>query len=234
MTLENIWNEVLHFVKWLMVPQSKKDAAVEFPIIPTLPKKETAAIVNMRTAVIKEAEKAQEKIYDATDAPPLTKEQRIRNILDHIVDEKLSDPVNASGLVEVSELNLIHPDDQPYILTVGAKYAAEKTEATIQRLFKNRDYLYAEWYAYEALSFQWRKTYANLITQAGQLVNAEGLRKFRASLHELWRQTVWADPKAADDFLTYYRISNVELEEFLLVLAEDDLEFLPKTDQPKG
>lgn len=174
-----------------------------------------------------------------TTSPPATtsktKEERIRRILDLIVDQVLSegykDNVNF-------ELNVIHPEFQPYIISEGAAIAAEYTKEKIQRLNQLKGYLYAEWYTYEALSAQWRKVFANLITQAGQATQVsttpEGQYAAinRASLHELWRQTVWADKSFADQWLVYSRISDAELSEFLLTLATDDIEFLPKTDKP--
>ena len=117
-----------------------------------------------------------------------------------------------------------------YILTSGVGVASELTEAKIQRLNKTAGfgYLYAEWETYYALSAQWRKEFSDMVKSEGKtFVGENGTAVVRAKLHELWRQTVWADRKFATEWLVYSRISDAELFEFLLTLATDEIEFLP-------
>lgn len=169
--------------------------------------------------------------------PAKAKEARIRDFLDLIVDQVLSQGYKDN---ENWELNLIHPEFAPYLLTQGAGIASEYTEQKIQRLNKEKGYLYAEWYTYQALSAQWRKAFAKLVLEAGQptqiSTTSDGLYGAinRATLHELWRQTVWTDRKFSDEWLLYARRTDAELDEFLLTLATDDVQFLPKTDKPMG
>jgi hypothetical protein len=181
-----------------------------------------------------------EAITNMTDlsvTPEKAKQLRIREFLDLIVDQVLSQGYKNS---ENWELNLIHPEFAAYILTHGAGMASEYTEQKIQRLNKEKGYLYAEWYTYQALSAQCRKEFSKLVTQAGMATQVSKLPDGtyaainRASLHEIWRQAVWADPKFADEWLVYARRTDAELDEFLLTLFTDDVQFLPSTDKPRG
>ena len=181
-----------------------------------------------------------EAITNMTDlsvTPEKAKQLRIRAFLDLIVDQVLSQGYKNS---ENWELNLIHPEFAAYILTQGVGMASEYTEEKVQRLNKEKGYLYAEWFVYQALSAQCRKEFSKLVTQAGMATQVSKLPDGtyaainRASLHEIWRQTVWADPKFADEWLVYARRTDAELDEFLLTLFTDDVQFLPSTDKPRG
>jgi len=233
MGIEMVWNALVHLFRWVFASKEEKESTKMLSKFTTgnqLPEPGNEAvqkkIAEVKAETTKEAEAVNEAIYQ--EAAP-TKEQRLKRILDLIVNQVL---VQGYTAPENKELNPIHPHDAKYILTLGAAMASEFTEQTAQRLAKTKGFEYAEWHIYEAISAQWRREYAYLVTEAGKTVPSRVKEKIRASLNELWRQTVWADPAFADDFIVRNRITESELHEFLLAMAEDDVGYLPKTDKP--
>ncbi len=241
-------SEIIHAVKILFGFYDKSKVADVTELQHPSLVNSTVPVVQTQLATIKlntdtEVKSQVQQIESVTNmttiypTPAKAKEARIREFLDLIVDQVLSQGYKSP---ENWELNLIHPEFAPYILTQGVGMASEYTEQKIQRLNKEKGYLYAEWYTYEAVSAQWRKAFAKLVLEAGKATqisttpDGQYAAINRANLHELWRQTVWADKKYADEWLQYARRTDAELDEFLLTLATDNVEFLPQTDKPRG
>jgi|GEM_PF-6338242 len=230
MNLKSIWLELLYLLKNVLGKVPLKVNGSITPIKPTEIKNEkiAKALDILKTNSEKTSEKVAIIALSEMDHTP-TKEERTKRILDALVDDII---IQSSNKDEGKEVNLIHPLHAKYIVPIGAGYASEKTEEAMKRYAKI-DYRYAEWYVYEALSAQWRPQYRVLISEAGTLVETKnGMAKIRARLHELWRQTLWTDIRTSDEFLKKHKISDAELEEFLFVLADDSVQFLPKTDRP--
>jgi hypothetical protein len=222
--LKQIWHVLL-----VLMGKLPKEEVVK-PVV--LPEKVAKVIEAEKKAVTEEVTDAQKNLVKAgIISEPLTKEQRVRKILDMIVSSELEEmPIGNRSMV----INIISSEYQPYILTIGASFAGQKTMEKIQRL--NADsrfgFPYAEFYTYTSLSEQWTKQFKYLIEQRGQTVAADKGSIVRANIQELWRQTVWMDKDAAAKWLTDRRITESEITEFLLCLADDSISFIPSTDMP--
>jgi len=224
--LQKIYAEILHMISLALLGPEKDKKMVklkEVQVVNQKPKFESKKTEQFFKNVEKETIATSMDLVAET-----THEDRILRMLNLILDQVLIQTYKAS---ENTELNLIHPEFAPYILTSGAAMASEKTEEKIQRLAKEKDRRYALLYTQEALSAQWRKSYAVLISEAGKYETlANGYSQLRARLKELWRQSIWADAKYSDEFLVKHLISEPELEEFLFALANDGFEFMLSTD----
>lgn len=220
--LDQIWN----YIKLLFISTDRKTQVMESPLPIQFPKEEK----KLNTVIEGIKKELSSEIQNSRTSMEMNKKERLRRFIDLVTDQVLSQGYKDN---ENWELNLIHPTDAKYILTSGVGLASEFTESKVKDLNKTQGYAAAERYVYEALSAQWRKEYAYFIFYEGkQFLNSRNYPQFRADLHELWRQTVWADRKYSDEWLEYHKISDDELTEFLLYLATDDIDGLQKTDKP--
>lgn len=224
--LQNLYCEIMHRISMILLGPNvnkKIEKVSEVQVVSEKPKFETKKSEQFFKNVEKETIAASMDLVAET-----THEERIVKMLNIILDQVLIQTYKAP---EDKELNLIHPQFAPYILTMGAGIASEKTEEKIQRLAKEKGRQYALLYTQEALSAQWRKKYTILISEAGKYETlANGYSQLRARLEELWGQTVWADRKYAEEFLVKHLISKPELEEFLFALANDNFEVMLSGD----
>jgi hypothetical protein len=228
MDLMRILQELGHLIKVLFgqIPKERVEVLQE-AAKPVRTDFDQGVAPEVRKAV-EEAKKEISKEIESSK-PELSKPERIRRIL-RLITERMERQGNGS---EVFELNPIHPEFAPYIVSSGTAYASEKTEAKLHGL---KDMTFKMAYVYEALSAQWRREFRYLIEEQGKRVGVGAGRtgsKIRADLHELWRQTVWTDKRISEAFLKDNKITDAELEEFLLALAEDEVEAYLKTDKSR-
>lgn len=224
--LQKIFAEVVHKIKLFMLG-SEVDKQLKKQVLVDVSNSKISYETKKVETYIKDYEK--NTVNSALEVVKgTTEEERLFKMLNVFLDQILIQIYKAS---ENTELNPIHPEFAPYILTMGAGFASEKTEEKIQRLAKEKDRRYALLYLQEALSAQWRVKYSYLIKEAGKYVSlANGYSQLRANLKELGAQTFWSDRKFFDEFMVKHLISEPEFEEFLFALANDKYEFLLESD----
>lgn len=204
-----------------------------------VPHAESVAVVQSTPATVTQTGQAGTQKVTFANPLPTTAKDEAQKLFDTLFNTELTeDPYGNKNF----EVNTIHPDFSKYV-PANVAYAAQETTKAIQRLATQKAYVVAQSYMYVALSAQWLKISQKLIAEAGtttatsgevgNLPNAGGFI-MHADVHELLRQTIWADRNYVEGIIARIGTSDDGIRYFLNALAEDDCEFIQKTDVNKA